>query len=635
MVNAMVQRATSDMLIGPDWARNIEICDMCNSDPAQAKDVVKGIKNRIRSRRPKVQLLALTLLETIVKNCGDIVHVLVAERELPREMVKIAKKKPDIRVKEKILILINTWQDAFGGPRARYTQYFAAYQELLRAGAAFPRISEASKPVSASPSYPQNLGDSESRLPPADSSVESEFPTLRSFCVSPTVMENARGVMDVLAEMLNAIGPDNKEEVKQDIIIDLVKKCSAYKLRVVHLVNSTTDESLLCQGLALNDELQRILARHESISSGSIPVLQPETKKSKPARALVNIDAPLIDTGDTQSENGSTSETSLEGQLLLTAAAPPATNGQLTTTAKVDLLSGDDFNSPAANSLALVPLSDPQPTSPAASQQNILALVDMYPPSNLQSSNSNGQAYSSLPHIQQQSNGQSPQPSLLPNGIASSLIAPQHDQSTYLQEPAFLWNVQTNQQQLPDSPTYGSESSNAFPPPPWEAQLDNSMSAISQPQESQVAANGFQPSPSGAYIPQPETKSNIREVVGPYMYPSHFSNQMMGAMQQPIGAYHQPMQADQMGYAYPQHMHNNQMAGYGYAYGYSPEQMHNAQYLEQNMSGLSMRDGGASSSYSASVPSYMPSGKPTKPEDKLFGDLVDITKFKPAKARAG
>lgn len=30
------------------------------------------------------------------------------------------------------------------------------------------------------------------------------------------------------------------QEVKQDLIIDLVGKCRAYKLRVVHLINSTT-----------------------------------------------------------------------------------------------------------------------------------------------------------------------------------------------------------------------------------------------------------------------------------------------------------------------------------------------------------------------------------------------------------
>ncbi|XP_044467820.1 TOM1-like protein 9 isoform X2 [Mangifera indica] len=77
-------------------------------------------------------------------------------------------------LKGKILILTDTWQEAFGGPRARYPQYFAAYQELL------------------------NL-------------------------TSLTEIQNAYGIMDVLSKMLNALDPSNKEGLKQEVIVDLVE----------------------------------------------------------------------------------------------------------------------------------------------------------------------------------------------------------------------------------------------------------------------------------------------------------------------------------------------------------------------------------------------------------------------------
>lgn len=100
------------------------------------KDVVKALKKRIGHKNPKVQILALSvrirntitvncqlcipsfaifashffqfgsinvdllvnvillqLLESMIKECGEVVHAFVAEREVLKEMVKIAKKK--------------------------------------------------------------------------------------------------------------------------------------------------------------------------------------------------------------------------------------------------------------------------------------------------------------------------------------------------------------------------------------------------------------------------------------------------------------------------------------------------------------------------------------------------------------
>lgn len=62
------------------------------------------------------------------------------------------------------------------------------------------------------------------------------------------------------------------------------------------------DESLLCQGLQLNDDLQRLLAKHEALASGT--KVQAEKPKPEPVQALVNVDSLLIDTGDSKKSDG-------------------------------------------------------------------------------------------------------------------------------------------------------------------------------------------------------------------------------------------------------------------------------------------------------------------------------------------
>nr|CAD1833069.1 unnamed protein product [Ananas comosus var. bracteatus] len=139
-VTVRVEKATSDLLIGPDWTLNMEICDLVNSGQWLAKDVIKAVKKRLQHKNPNVQFLALTLLETMVKNCSDYVHFQVVERGILEEMIKIVRKKTDTQVRNKVLELLDSWQEAFGGPGGKFPQYYWACAELKRSGVLFPSV---------------------------------------------------------------------------------------------------------------------------------------------------------------------------------------------------------------------------------------------------------------------------------------------------------------------------------------------------------------------------------------------------------------------------------------------------------------------------------------------------------------
>ncbi|CAL4966167.1 unnamed protein product [Urochloa decumbens] len=716
MAGSMVDRATSDMLIGPDWAKNMEICDICNRDPGQSKDVVKALKKRIGHKNPKVQLLALTLLETAIKNCGDILHMHVAERDILHEMVKIVKKKSDPRVKEKVLVLIDTWQEALGGPRARYPQYYAAYHELVRTGAEFPKKPDKPAPLFNGQSQAARNMRSPDQQDEAESSAANDFPAL-----SMSEIQNARGIMDVLAEMLNALDPGNREGLRQEVIVELVDQCRTYKQRVVQLVNTSTDEELMSQGLALNDDLQRVLAKHDAIAAGIAVRVE---KKPKSLQALVdtedaaNQDANkekekgLIDIEEPTSQdsknepNQSTSDQSPFEQLAL--PAPPVSNGTATSAPKsdlgIDLLSWDDTPTTAENPLALVPVTDPLADS-TPSNQNALAIVDAFSQSN--SANSNAQpadpfgvhSSSTIPGSQPYNTPghhalqpQQPQQAaaLYPNG---GTVNPgtSYDQASQFNNVSSGWNGQAASPLAPppqQAQNYDDQSG-SLPPPPWEAQ-----SAASNELPNGHLGGGMQPLPTlpaggmqqplqpqinhmGA--PQTQPMYNQPGVALPQaMQPGHaaiaqmqpgFGNQQFGSlppasmpgMQFPGMQAPQMYGASQAAMMYPQQMpgaqygampqqqpmYGGRLAGYMqhpavaaahyynqgtpgmYGYGGSND-------LSQRMYSLSVQDNsymGMSSSYQT-APSPAPSTgqpmRPTKPEDKLFGDLLSIAKTRKA-----
>ncbi|XP_036924647.1 TOM1-like protein 2 isoform X6 [Sturnira hondurensis] len=109
-VGQCLEKATDGSLQSEDWTLNMEICDIINETDEGPKDAIRALKKRLNGNRNyKEVMLALTVLETCVKNCGHRFHVLVASRDfIDSVLVKIIspKNNPPTIVQDKVLALI-------------------------------------------------------------------------------------------------------------------------------------------------------------------------------------------------------------------------------------------------------------------------------------------------------------------------------------------------------------------------------------------------------------------------------------------------------------------------------------------------------------------------------------------------
>jgi hypothetical protein len=141
-------------------------------------------------------------------------------------------------------------------------------------------------------------------------------------------------------------------------------------------------------------------------------------------------------------------------------------------------------------------------------------------------------------------------------------------------------------------------------------------------------ASGMYMQPNASHIPTIATINNQVQS-NQFGLPPQY---IQGVPAPYMGMVPHQMQNGPVASMYPQQMYGNQFLGYGYGQQQQQQQQQQQglQYLEQQMYGLSMRDDNAlRNPYQVSAASYAPPGKPSKPEDKLFGDLVDMARVKP------
>lgn len=125
--DSLIEEATAETLDEPDWAMNLELCDMINHGRLNSVEFIRSVKMRIKSRSPRIQYLTLVLLESFVKNCEKAFSELAAERMLD-EMVKLIEDPNTLaNNRNKALMLIETW-----GEFLNELRYLPVYAETYK-----------------------------------------------------------------------------------------------------------------------------------------------------------------------------------------------------------------------------------------------------------------------------------------------------------------------------------------------------------------------------------------------------------------------------------------------------------------------------------------------------------------------
>ncbi|RIB21262.1 hypothetical protein C2G38_1962740 [Gigaspora rosea] len=140
-----LEKATSELVPkGQDnLALNLDISDQIRSKSVQPKEALRVLKKRVTHDNPNVQLLALSLTDTCVKNGGHHFLIEVASRDFVDTLVSIIKSNnSNPEVIQKILGLIQTWGLAFEN-RPGLTYVTDTYKLLKAEGCIFPKVDKA------------------------------------------------------------------------------------------------------------------------------------------------------------------------------------------------------------------------------------------------------------------------------------------------------------------------------------------------------------------------------------------------------------------------------------------------------------------------------------------------------------
>ncbi|XP_008047260.1 target of Myb protein 1 isoform X2 [Carlito syrichta] len=268
-VGQRIEQATDGSLQSEDWALNMEICDIINETEEGPKDAFRALKKRIVGNKNFHEvMLALTVLETCVKNCGHRFHVLVASQDFVESVLVrtiLPKNNPPTIVHDKVLNLIQTVFNS--------------------------ETSSAQNSVGTDASQREGSSQHSTSLStPAGLSVDTPItPTPEQIGKLRSELEMVNGNVRVMSEMLTELVPTRAEPADLELLQELNRTCRAMQQRVLELIPRIAHEPLTEELLLVNDNLNNVFLRHERFERFRTGQTAKAPGEAEPAADLIDM----------------------------------------------------------------------------------------------------------------------------------------------------------------------------------------------------------------------------------------------------------------------------------------------------------------------------------------------------------
>ncbi|XP_024128550.1 target of Myb protein 1 isoform X2 [Oryzias melastigma] len=350
-VGQRIERATSSSLQSEDWDLNLEICESINSSEEGPRDAIRAIKKRIVGNKNfKEVMLALTVLETCVKNCGNRFHILVTTRDFIEGVLVrsiIPSNNPPLIVHDRVLGIIQAWADAFRSS-PDLTGVVSVYEDLRRKGLEFPVTPlEGYTPVQGTKKTLSGNGPAVTALPAARLSSQTPQTSVLTLALdgtnafTPSQVQRlktdlgvVRSNLSTMSDMMSQLDPITVKQADMELL-ELYTVCKEMQGRIVKIIPKLNEEKLIEELLATNDEMNTAFTRYhrfeKRITNGQGSDLQSHT--------YINLTDP-----DVASESFSRSGiASVKSDSSLSLSKPDSLSSQM---AKLSTSESDDTLSP-------------------------------------------------------------------------------------------------------------------------------------------------------------------------------------------------------------------------------------------------------------------------------------------------